>query len=193
MVSSAPSPIVSAGSAQADQTLSSRKETLRRMYDESQKGFPAVQDITCKQLQDLLQASDPVVLVDVRSPDEQEVSVLPGNVMRKEDFDGHQQEWANHTIVTYCTIGARSGKYAQQLIDQGVPQVYNLRGSIIAWTQEGYSLVKGDNSQTPTTEVHTFGKQWDLVGDGYQSIQYGAIQGNVELVRSVLPRVLGGR
>lgn len=53
--------------------------------------------------------------------------------------------------------------------------------------------MKGDNSQTPTTEVHTFGKQWDLVGDGYQSIQYGAIQGNVELVRSVLPRVLGGR
>lgn len=43
-------------------------------------------------------------------------------------------------------------------------------------TQEGYPLVKGDNSQTPTTQVHTFGKQWDLVGDGYQSIQYGAIQ-----------------
>lgn len=60
-----------------------------------------MQDITCKQLQDLLQASDPVVLVDVRTPDEQQVSVLPGNVMRKEDFDGHQQEWANHTIVTY--------------------------------------------------------------------------------------------
>ncbi|KAL0021792.1 hypothetical protein WJX77_001123 [Trebouxia sp. C0004] len=163
------------------------------MYDESQKAFPAVQDITCNQLQDLLQASDPVVLVDVRSPDEQQVSVLPGNVVRKEDFDSHQQEYANHKIVTYCTIGARSGKYAQQLVDQGVPQVYNLRGSIIAWTQEGYPLVKGDKSQTPTTQVHTFGKQWDLVGDGYQSIQYGAIQGNVELLRSVLPHVLGGR
>ncbi|KAL0048670.1 hypothetical protein WJX82_008299 [Trebouxia sp. C0006] len=163
------------------------------MYQESQKAFPAVQAITCDQLQDLLQASDPVVLVDVRSPDEQQVSILPGNVVRKEDFDGHHKEYANHKIVTYCTIGARSGKYAQQLVDQGVPQVYNLEGSIIAWTQEGNPLVRGDNSHTPTTQVHTFGKQWDLVGDGYQSIQYGAIQGNVELVRSVLPRVLGGR
>ena len=125
MASSAPPPTVSAGSAQDDQTLSSRKETLRRMYEESQKAFPAVsasrricacsrtmlfckaatffqvQDITCNQLQDLLQASDPVILVDVRSPDEQQVSVLPGNVVRKEDFDGHQQEYANHKIVTY--------------------------------------------------------------------------------------------
>ncbi len=42
MASSAPPPVVSAGSAQDDQTLSSRKETLRRMYEESQKAFPAV-------------------------------------------------------------------------------------------------------------------------------------------------------
>jgi len=63
-----------------------------------------VQDITCNQLQDLLQASDPVVLVDVRSPDEQQVSVLPGNVVRKEDFDGHQLEYADHKIVTYWYV-----------------------------------------------------------------------------------------
>ncbi len=42
MASSALPPVVRAGSAQDDQTLSSRKETLRRMYEESQKVFPAV-------------------------------------------------------------------------------------------------------------------------------------------------------
>ncbi len=42
MASSALPPVVSAGSAECDQTLSSRKETLRRMYQESQKAFPAV-------------------------------------------------------------------------------------------------------------------------------------------------------
>ena len=36
--------------------------------------------------------------------------------------------------VLHCsTIGVRSGKYAQQLIDQGLPHVYNLKGSIVAW------------------------------------------------------------
>ena len=63
-----------------------------------------MQAITCDQLQDLLQASDPVVLVDVRSPDEQQVSILPGNVVRKEDFDGHHKEYANHKIVTYWYV-----------------------------------------------------------------------------------------
>lgn len=43
-------------------------------------------------------------------------------------------------------------------------------------SQEGYPLVKGDGSQTPTTTVHTFGKAWDLVGDGYDSVMYGAVQ-----------------
>lgn len=51
--------------------------------------------------------------------------------------------------------------------------------SICAWvlqSQEGYPLVKGDGSQAPTTTVHTFGKAWDLVGDGYDSVMYGAVQ-----------------
>lgn len=135
MVSYAPPPVVSAGAAQDDQTLSSRKETLRRMYEESQKAFPAVstcrnicacsctvlccntaavfqvQAITCNQLQDLLQASDPVVLVDVRSPDEQQVSVLPGHVVRKEDFDGHHKEYADHKIVTYWYVVVYANAY----------------------------------------------------------------------------------
>ena len=146
----------------------------------------------------------------------------------------------------FCsTVGIRSGKYAQQLIDQGFPHVYNLKGSIVAWvsssqaihnlmvhfravscshniccfrwrlqaeasstasamqhahqtradvschihcrlacqcflvlmqSQEGYPLVKNDGKQTPTKQVHTFGKTWDLVGDGYESVQFGAIQ-----------------
>ena len=41
-------------------------------------------------------------------------------------------------------------------------------------SQEGYPLVKGDGSQTTT--VHTFGKAWDLVGDGYDSVMYGPVQ-----------------
>ena len=42
-----------------------------------------------------------IVLVDVRSPAEQELSVLPGSVIRKEDFDKQKQQYRNHKIVTY--------------------------------------------------------------------------------------------
>ena len=49
----------------------------------------------------MLNESDSVVLVDVRSPDEQQVSVLPGNVLRKEDFEDRRQEYTNSKVVTY--------------------------------------------------------------------------------------------
>lgn len=49
-------------------------------------------------------------------------------------------------------------------------------GQCMLQTQEGYPLVKGDGSQEPTTKVHTFGKAWDLVGDGYESVLFGAVQ-----------------
>ena len=48
------------------------------------------------------------------------------------NYQAHYQ-WRQLLYFCCSTIGARSGKYAQQLVDQGVPQVYNLRGSIIAW------------------------------------------------------------
>ena len=43
-------------------------------------------------------------------------------------------------------------------------------------TQEGYPVVKNDGKQTPTNQVHTFGDTWDLLGDKYESVQFGAIQ-----------------
>lgn len=40
---------------------------------------------------------------------------------------------ATESVLHCSTIGVRSGKYAQQLIAQGLPHVYNLKGSIVAW------------------------------------------------------------
>lgn len=42
-----------------------------------------------------------IVLVDVRSPDEQNLSVLPGTVVKKDVFDKHKEDYRNHQIVTY--------------------------------------------------------------------------------------------
>lgn len=60
-----------------------------------------VQAISCNELQDMLNSSEPIVLVDVRSPNEQSVSILPGHVVRKEDFDRHLQDYSDSKIVTY--------------------------------------------------------------------------------------------
>ena len=49
----------------------------------------------------MLKSTQDVVLVDVRAPDEQKVSVLPGNVVLKEDFDKDTKAYTDKNIVTY--------------------------------------------------------------------------------------------
>ena len=49
----------------------------------------------------MLSSNEPIVLVDVRSPNEQSVSILPGHVVKKQDFDRHPQDFSDSKIVTY--------------------------------------------------------------------------------------------
>lgn len=55
-----------------------------------------------------------MVLVDVRAPAETAVSMIPGAVT-KAAFEQAAAHYAHHTVVAYCTIGYRSGKYCQEL------------------------------------------------------------------------------
>src|SRR3990172_5078091 len=60
-----------------------------------------------------------LVLVDVRLPGEQKVSMLPGALAPREFAEKFRGGFpAGKTVVTYCTIGYRSGKYAEQLLEK---------------------------------------------------------------------------
>ena len=113
--------------ATQEQDLTSRKKALSDMYEDSKNAFPdvrklreenqhdtilcvsvydiayawQVQAISCNELQDMLSSEEPIVLVDVRSPDEQSVSIVPGHVVKKVDFDRHPQDYSDSKIVTY--------------------------------------------------------------------------------------------
>lgn len=116
------------------QDVTARKEALSKMYEDSKSGFPdvceftwhnqlrsgplypihngsdgnvwQVQAISCKELRELMSSSESIVLVDVRSPDEQSVSSLPGHVVKKVDFEQQDpQDYSNSTIVTYWYAG----------------------------------------------------------------------------------------
>ena len=55
-----------------------------------------------------------LVIVDVRTKDEQDVSMIEG-AMRKDDFEARKDEFKGHKVIAYCTIGYRSGKYVETL------------------------------------------------------------------------------
>ena len=63
-------------------------------------------------------------------------------------------------IVTYCSVGYRSGAFAKKLGDAGYTNVTNLEGSIFRWANEGRALVA---SGLPTDKVHPYNRTWGLL------------------------------
>ncbi|NJL53062.1 MAG: rhodanese-like domain-containing protein, partial [Hydrococcus sp. SU_1_0] len=128
-------------------------ETMYRKYAQE---FPQVKQITVTQLQQLQKQGTKLVLVDVRSPKEIAVSRIPGAITAVE-FERHLAQYQDTKVVAYCTIGYRSGLYAQKLGQQGV-EVLNLEGSLLAWSHAG-EINQCFGHDAPSS---CFGRQWQL-------------------------------
>ncbi|KAK3251565.1 hypothetical protein CYMTET_39101 [Cymbomonas tetramitiformis] len=162
------------------QSVTEAREKIASMYEGYKKKFPDIPDLSAAELAARLEADNAsTVLVDVRLPAEQAVSMIPGAIT-KEEFERDGEKFLDRPIVVYCTIGYRSGIYVQDLRARGY-QAENLRGSILEWTQEGLPLVvpedepglaskDGNSSSRTTKRVHVFGETWNLVGDEYEAV-----------------------
>lgn len=154
--------LIPAAMADAPADAAERIERIERMYEGYRRlGFPRVPEIDAAGVAKL----ENPVLVDVRDASEQAVSMIPGAVTR-DAFDADRAAYAGRPVVTYCTIGARSGMYAKSLLDDGL-DVHNLRGSLLLWTFAGGAL---EHAGEPTKRVHTYGKRWAIVADGYEAV-----------------------
>jgi rhodanese-related sulfurtransferase len=88
-------------------------------------------------------------LIDVRSPEEHVTGVIPGTDMNIEytQIKGRHREIGaklDDHIVVYCQSGHRSNIAAETLADLGYKHVYNVAGSMNAWTDAGYPVVPPD-------------------------------------------------
>ncbi len=158
--------LASCGSvAPPSQTSATRQEKIESIYQDYRQAFPNVNAVTPQGVLDLQEAG-PTVLVDVRTPEEQAVSMLPGAITQ-ETFEAARDQYHDQTVVAYCTIGARSGEYAEELRQEGF-EVFNLKGSILAWTHAGLPLVDPEGQETK--RVHTYGRRWNLTAKGYEAV-----------------------
>ncbi len=154
----------SAGSgSELDET--GKRRAIAELYAEDRQSFETVAEVSAEALRDRLQRGDDLVLVDVREPEEQAVSTIPGAIPLDE-FKSRADEFTGRLVVTYCTIGYRSGLAAKELEAQGW-EVANLAGSLLAWTHVGGELV--DAEGRPTQRLHVYGARWDLAADGYET------------------------
>ena len=137
---------------------------IERLYERSKRQFPEIDDLTVEEF-DRLRETTEVVLVDVRNPPEQAVSMIPGSITSTE-LESDPSAYAGRTLVTYCTIGHRSGLYARKLQAAGF-RVFNLKGAILAWTHAQRELV---DSKGPTRRVHVAGQRWSLESSDYDPV-----------------------
>jgi len=138
---------------------------LDRFYAAWSLTTPDLPTVDATTLRQELASETPPVLVDVRPSHERAVSVLPGAVAL-ETWEANRDDYAGRPVVTYCTVGVRSGYVALRLAEQGV-DVRNFRGSILAWTHIGGPLVTPAGERTD--DVHVYGRRWNWANSAYDA------------------------
>ncbi|MCC0178007.1 rhodanese-like domain-containing protein [Waterburya agarophytonicola K14] len=144
-----------------------KRSQITTMYRKYAEEFPQIESITVEQLQQWQQQGKNIILVDVRTPKERAVSMIPGAIALAE-FEENLEQYNDDKaiIVAYCTIGYRSGKYTSKLRQKGI-NIFNLEGSLLAWSHIQGKLVDRNGF---TNKVHVFGHQWQLTADNYQAV-----------------------
>jgi sodium/bile acid cotransporter 7 len=138
-------------------------EMYRGYVKKDLRGVPA---LSVKQTLALLRSKKgKVVLLDVREPREQRVSMIAGAVPAA-SYLKQPERYRGKTVVAYCTIGHRSGMLVKKLRKQGV-EAFNLAGSLLSWVHAGQPLVhKGKR----TRRLHVYDKPWDLAPAAIETV-----------------------
>lgn len=147
------------GCGQHDSTTEVRLDKITR---EIAAEFPQVPTLAPAELSAWLDDPDrePPILLDVREPNEFAVSHLPG--ARRVDPDADVKKLLasltpKRPVVLYCSVGYRSSKLAEQLLEVGVSDVRNLEGSIFRWANEGLPLQRYG---MPAHRVHPYSSRY---------------------------------
>ncbi len=138
---------------------------IERRYNEYRRSFADTPAVSVVQLLEMM-AKRNVVLIDVRTEEEQAVSMIK-DALTVAEFEHHRDHYRTGTIVTYCTIGYRSGLYAKELRRLDF-DAHNLEGSILTWIHAGQPVV--DEAGKKTNRVHVYGPSWNLVPKGYKAV-----------------------
>jgi rhodanese-related sulfurtransferase len=126
--------------------------------------FPSVSWVDASTLASWMDddASDELLLLDVRAREEYAVSHLRGAI-QVDPGSPDLSELSipeDATVVVYCSVGYRSAVIARELRDRGVQQVYNLTGGIFGWANAGRPLFR---DETRVEAVHPYDKAWGLL------------------------------
>jgi len=96
-----------------------------------------VPEITPKELKTRLDRGDDLYILDVREPHEYQICNLHGHLIPLGDLPKRVNELdSSREIVAHCRSGKRSADAVQFLTNAGFHKIWNLKGGILAWSDE---------------------------------------------------------
>jgi adenylyltransferase/sulfurtransferase len=98
----------------------------------------AVDELAPAELERRRAAGDPLVVLDVRNPEEWEICRLDGaRLIPLPELDARTVELdPREEVVCVCRTGVRSAKAAAMLRGRGFERVWNLTGGLRAWARD---------------------------------------------------------
>lgn len=132
-------------------TASNYKDLLNALYSNS---VPRLQPIEITQLEEF-------IVLDTRSTKEYQVSHLSGAKLvnyKAPDWEQLEQLDKNQAILVYCSVGYRSERIGEVLLERGFTKVYNLYGGIFEWINQNRPVVNETGQMVQT--VHGYAPRW---------------------------------
>jgi rhodanese-related sulfurtransferase len=134
-------------------------------YIESSYPVPNIETQTLHEK--LVYSNSGLVLFDTRLLEEFEQSHIKDSIWidpetKPEDFLSDQKtQIENQILIFYCSVGQRSSQFIQNVqdlcLDNGAGGLYNLRGGIFKWYNEGFPVY---NESGATNEIHPYNEFW---------------------------------
>ncbi|MEJ2003401.1 MAG: rhodanese-like domain-containing protein [Cyclobacteriaceae bacterium] len=97
-----------------------------------------MKEVNVTELKDMMDRGDDFQLIDVREPHEYDICNLDGKLIPMGQIPSStDQIERDKPVIIYCRSGARSGQICEYLEKNfGYGNVYNLKGGVLAWSDE---------------------------------------------------------
>jgi adenylyltransferase/sulfurtransferase len=96
-----------------------------------------IPQVSAKELKRRMDAGENLFILDVREPFEYQIANIGGKLIPQNDVPQRIGEIdRDREIIVHCKAGGRSQRIAEYLKQSGFPNVANLAGGILAWSDE---------------------------------------------------------
>jgi rhodanese-related sulfurtransferase len=162
--------------AAASSSMAFNDEAKKSNYDKAretaQSNFGKFPDVPTISAEEVARKADSpkTIIVDVRAEAETSVSMLRGALTKQKFEDKYFKDGSFHlepgtTVLVYCTLGIRSARYCQHLIQNGV-DCRNMEGIVVMTHFVDNLYANGE----PTRKVHTCGPSWNFVSANFEPV-----------------------